>query len=98
MPDCRFRSPQAVQRQGHRNVRHRVPARLVRGRLRLYIAVTHSGDKNIDPILRYEFENAVVTASGNDDTAEIVATFRDGSVKTTARRSANTTLPRRSAR
>ena len=46
-----------------------------------YLAVTHSGDKNIDPILRYEFENAVVTASGNDDTAEIIATFRDGSVK-----------------
>lgn len=46
-----------------------------------YIAVTHSGDKNIDPILRYEFENAVVTASGNDDSAEIIATFRDGSTK-----------------
>lgn len=46
-----------------------------------FIAVTHSGDKNIDPVLRYEFENAVVTASGNDDSAEIIATFRDGSTK-----------------
>lgn len=47
----------------------------------LYLAVTHSGDKNIDPVLRYEFENAVVTASGNDDSAEIIATFTDGSTK-----------------
>ena len=47
----------------------------------LYLAVTHSGDKNIDPVLRYEFENAVVTASGNDDSAEIIASFADGTVK-----------------
>lgn len=47
----------------------------------LYLAVTHSGDQNIDPVLRYEFENAVVTASGNDDSAEIIATFTDGSTK-----------------
>lgn len=46
-----------------------------------FLAVTHSGDRNIDPVLRYEFENAVVTASGNDDSAEIVAAFRDGSRK-----------------
>ena len=46
-----------------------------------YLAVTHSGDRNIDPVLRYEFENAVVTASGNDDSAEIIATFRDGTTK-----------------
>lgn len=46
-----------------------------------FIAVTHSGDRNIDPVLRYEFENAVVTASGNDDSAEIIATFRDGTTK-----------------
>lgn len=47
----------------------------------LYLAVTHSGDKNIDPVLHYEFENAIVTASGNDDSAEIVATFKDGTTK-----------------
>ena len=46
-----------------------------------FLAVTHSGDRNIDPVLRYEFENAVVTASGNDDSAEIIAAFRDGSTK-----------------
>lgn len=46
-----------------------------------FLALTHSGDRNIDPVLRYEFENAVVTASGNDDSAEIIATFRDGSTK-----------------
>ena len=46
-----------------------------------YLAVTHSGDRNIDPVLCYEFENAVVTASGNDDSAEIIATFRDGTTK-----------------
>lgn len=47
----------------------------------LYLALTHAGDKNIDPVLCYEFENATVSASGNDDSAEIVATFRDGSTK-----------------
>lgn len=47
----------------------------------LFLAVTHSGDRNIDPMLHYEFENAVVTAAGNDDSAEIIATFCDGSVK-----------------
>ena len=47
----------------------------------LYLAVTHSGDKNIDPVLRYEFEDAAVTASGNDDSAEIIASFADGTVK-----------------
>lgn len=46
-----------------------------------FLAVTHSGDRNIDPVLRYEFENAVVTASGNDDSAEIIATFHDGTTK-----------------
>lgn len=51
------------------------------GGCEFYLAVTHSGDKNIDPVLRYEFENAVVTASGNDDSAQIIAAFRDGSTK-----------------
>lgn len=47
----------------------------------LYLAVTHAGDRNIDPVLCYEFDEAVVTASGNDDSAEIIATFRDGTTK-----------------
>lgn len=47
----------------------------------LYLAVTHSGDKNIDPVLCYEFEHAMVRAAGNDDSAEIIATFADGSTK-----------------
>ena len=55
LPVSEHLTVRAVQRQGHRNVRHRVPARLVRlGRRLLTIAVTHSGDQNIDPILRYD--------------------------------------------
>ena len=46
-----------------------------------FLSVTHSGDRDVDPILQYTFENAVVTASGNDDSAEIIATFADGSSK-----------------
>lgn len=46
-----------------------------------FLSVTHSGDRDVDPILQYTFENAVVTASGNDDSAEIIATFADGSTK-----------------
>ena len=46
-----------------------------------FLAVTHSGDRDIDPVLHYEFENAVVTASGNDDSAEIIATFHDGTTR-----------------
>lgn len=46
-----------------------------------FLAVTHSGDRDIDPVLHYEFENAIVTASGNDDSAEIIATFHDGTTR-----------------
>ena len=46
-----------------------------------FLSVTHSGDRDVDPILQYTFENAIVTASGNDDSAEIIATFADGSTK-----------------
>lgn len=45
-----------------------------------FLALTHSGDRNIDPVLEYTFENAVVTAkSGSPD--GLTAVFSDGTVR-----------------
>ena len=43
----------------------------------LYIA-THSGDVNVEPLLRYEFENAVVVMEEPSSNPHIVARMKDG--------------------
>lgn len=43
----------------------------------LYIA-THSGDRNIEPVFRYEFENAAVETRGEGYNPHVVARFQDG--------------------
>lgn len=43
--------------------------------------VTHACERNLNPLLRFEFENAVVDMTETDDENAIHATFRDGTVK-----------------
>ena len=43
----------------------------------LYIA-THSGDRGIEPIFQYEFENAVAVLKKVDDIPQITVQYRDG--------------------
>lgn len=45
-----------------------------------FLSLTHSGDRNVDPILEYTFEHAVITAdSGSPD--GLTAVFSDGTVR-----------------
>ena len=46
----------------------------------LYFAASHAAESQINPAFVYTFENAEVRFA-KDDTSQIVATFRDGSVK-----------------
>lgn len=43
----------------------------------LYIA-THSGDRGIDPLFQYEFDDAVATLTDTGGNARITVTYRDG--------------------
>lgn len=43
--------------------------------------VTHACDRNLNPLMRFEFENAVVDMAETDDENAVRATFRDGTVK-----------------
>lgn len=46
----------------------------------IYLA-SHSTEINRDPVIEYEFENAVVRGDMNQKDSHLVATFRDGSTK-----------------
>lgn len=47
----------------------------------LYLALTHSGMETVNPVLRYEFEHALVTTRSSPQGGELVAIFTDGSTK-----------------
>jgi len=42
---------------------------------------SHSDVKDVQPVIRYEFENAVITYNSNDRGSKMIATFKDGTVK-----------------
>ena len=47
----------------------------------LYLALTHSGEETVNPVLRYEFEDALVTTRPGSGGAELIAVFADGRTK-----------------
>ena len=62
-----------------------------------FIAVTHSGDRNIDPVLRYEFELRLSPRPATTIPQRSSRRSATARPKTTARRSANTMWRRRYA-
>ena len=62
-----------------------------------FIAVTHSGDRNIDPVLRYEFELRLSPRPATTIPQRSSRRSATARPKTTARRSANTMWRRKSA-
>ena len=51
------------------------------GGVKFQYLTTHSAVDDIQPVIRYEFENAVLTYDSNVRGSKMIATFKDGSVK-----------------